>query len=507
MKIVIVGGGTAGWITLAYLAATTDLDITIIHSNEIDIMGVGESTTPTIRHVAQTVGIDESKWMKDGKATFKYGIEFLDFNKKGSRWFHSFDDLIPSQCFGQPLSQFGKETYSRDLSNVEYFLKMRSLDPEKFNSDFFNRSVGAQEFLLENKLSPYNQSGIVNIGDFPGYSYHINAFEFGQSLRAHTPAEKYKEIVATVEAVNYNNQGVESLTLKDGTIIKGDLFFDCTGFKRLLIGNLTDWAHYDELHNDRAVWGPVKGLQLWNPSTKAVAQDAGWIWVTPTQGQVGSGFVYDSKFKTDEQAVAQLTKFWADQGHEWKPAQSVKFDGGRLRNIAVNNVIANGLGQSFIEPLEATSIMVTCVTVMAFSKQYNKHQGWSSRSSKVLSNVMAKFLNNTKDFIKYHYQLSERTEEYWMQYKNPNAISEVCNTIDERLKMSWLNKGETLLNGWNWTSMLVGYDKQYTNSLPDLTQRQLEEYLYFTDMLMSNYEFLTKDNESIQDRLEKIYTQ
>jgi hypothetical protein len=120
---------------------------------------------------------------------------------------------------------------------------------------------------------------------------------------------------------------------------------------------------------------------------------------------------------------------------------------------------------------------------------------------------MAKFLNNTKDFIKYHYQLSERTEEYWMQYKNPNAIAEVCNTIDERLKMSWLNKGETLLNGWNWTSMLVGYDKQYTNSLPDLTPRQLEEYLYFTDMLMSNYKFLTKDNESIQDRLEKIYTQ
>jgi hypothetical protein len=151
--------------------------------------------------------------------------------------------------------------------------------------------------------------------------------------------------------------------------------------------------------------------------------------------------------------------------------------------------------------------MVTCVTAMAFSKQYNKHQGWPSRSSKVLSSVMAKFLNNTKDFIKYHYQLSERTEEYWMQYKNSSAIAEVCNTIDERLKMSWLNKGETLLNGWNWTSMLVGYDKQYTNSLPDLTPRQLEEYLYFTDMLMSNYKFLTKDNESIQDRLEKIYTQ
>lgn len=506
-KIVVVGGGTAGWITLAYLAATVDAELVIIHSNEIDIMGVGESTTPTIRHVAQTVGIDESKWMHDGNATFKYGIEFLNFNKEGSRWFHSFDDMIPHQCFSKPLSQFGKETYKKDLSNVEYFLKMRTMHPEKYDTNFFNRSVGAQQFLLENQLSPYNRAGDVNIGDFPGYSYHINAFEFGQSLKAHTPADKYTEIIATITEVKYNKNGVESLVLKDGTVITGDVFFDCTGFKRLLISELTDWVHYNELYNDRAVWGPVKGLQLWNPSTKSIAQDVGWIWVTPTQGQVGSGYVYDSKFKSDEEAVEQLTKFWKDQGYHWEPLRSVKFDGGRLRDIAAKNVIANGLGQSFIEPLEATSIMVTCVTIMAFSRQFNKHKGWNARSSKVISSVMATFLENTKDFIKYHYQLSDRTEPYWMQYKNPNAIQEVCDIIDKRLKMSWLNKGETLLNGWNWTSMLVGYGKEYINKLPDLTQRQLEEYIHFTDMLMSNYEFLTKDNISIKDRLEKIYTQ
>lgn len=506
-KLVIVGGGTAGWITLAYLSATTDLDITIIHSNEIDIMGVGESTTPTIRHVAQTVGIDESKWMKDGRATFKYGIEFLNFNKQGSRWFHSFDDLIPSQCFSQPLSQYGKDIYKKGLSNVEYFLKMREKNPEKFNTDFYNRSVGAQQFLLEQQLSPYNQDGQVNIGDFPGYSYHINAFEFGQSLKNHTPSERYKEIVSTVTKVNYNDQGVESLVLADGTVITGDVFFDCTGFRRLLISELSDFVEYKELHNNRAVWGPVKGLQQWNPSTKSIAQDVGWIWVTPTEGQVGSGYVYDSNFKSDEEAVEQLTKFWADQGHKWEPLRSVKFNSGRLRNIAAKNVVSNGLGQSFIEPLEATSIMVTCVTVMAFSKQYNKHQGWSHRSSEVLASVMAKFLENTKDFIKYHYQLSDRTEEYWMQYKNPNAIQEVCDTIDTRLKMDWLNKGETLLNGWNWTSMLVGYNKPYVNNLPNLTERQLEEYLHFTDMLINNYQFLTKDNVSIKDRLTGIYTQ
>ncbi len=506
-KLVIVGGGTAGWITLSYLAATTDLDITILHSNEVDPIGVGESTTPTIRHVAQTVGIDESKWMRDGKATFKYGIEFLDFNKKGSRWFHSFDDLIPHQCFSQPLSQYGKEIYKRDLSNVEYFLTMRNRSPEKYNADFFNRSVGAQQFLLENKLSPYNQDGIVNIGDFPGYSYHINAFEFGQSLRKHTPRDRYTEIINTIVKVNYNDQGVENLELKDGSVIKGDIFFDCTGFKRLLIGELTDWQQYKELINDRAIWGPVKGLQSYKPATEAVAQDHGWVWVTPTQSQIGSGYVFSSDFESEDRAVDRLKQFWKARGHDWEPIANVKFAGGRLRDIAIKNVISNGLGQSFIEPLEATSIMVTCVTVMAFSKQYNKHKDWSPRSSKVLASVMEKFLENTKNFIKYHYQLSDRTDtDYWMQYKNANAVQEVCDIIDERLKMDWLNKGETLLNGWNWTSMLVGFDKSYINKLPLLTERQLESYQHFTNMLIENYKFLTKDNIKIQDRLEKIYS-
>ena len=98
-KIAIVGGGTSGWITLSYLAATTNIDLVIIHSEEIDTLGVGESTTPTIKHVAETCGINEVDWMKKSKASFKYGIEFRNFNNIGSKWFHSFDDFIPSQCF------------------------------------------------------------------------------------------------------------------------------------------------------------------------------------------------------------------------------------------------------------------------------------------------------------------------------------------------------------------------------------------------------------------------
>ena len=119
MKICVVGGGSAGWITLSYLVATIDAEITIVHSDEVDPIGVGESTTPTIKHVADTVGVDEKEWMKDAKATFKYGVEFHDWVKPGSRWLHSFDDMIPHQSFNRPITENGKELYKKELTSVD----------------------------------------------------------------------------------------------------------------------------------------------------------------------------------------------------------------------------------------------------------------------------------------------------------------------------------------------------------------------------------------------------
>jgi tryptophan halogenase len=505
-KLVVVGGGTAGWITLSYLAATTDLDLTIIHSNEIEIIGVGESTTPTIRYVAQTVGVDETKWMKDGRATYKYGIDFIDFNQKGSSWIHTFDDLIPSHCFHQALSHNGKEVYPRGLTSVEYFLKLREKDPTKYNSDLYNRMHGSNQFLFENRLSPYGQQGNVNIGDFPGYGYHINAFEFGNSLREATPKDKYSEIVDTIIKVNHTDDGIKSVVLKDGTEVFGDIFFDCTGQKRLLIGDYTSYKKYEDLRNNQAVFGGIENYKSDKPATEAIAQEAGWIWAIPTANRLGSGYVFSSDFITEEHAVKTISDYWASKGLKWEHQKTVKFVGGRLEDIAIKNIASNGLCQSFIEPLEATSIMVTCVTVMAFARQYNKHNDWSPRSSQVLSTMMKLFLEDTKDFVRYHYELSNRTDnDYWMSYKNSNVLQEVSDRIDKRLAMSWVNKGETVLNGWNWTSMLLGFDKQYVNKLPDISETQLEEYKFYADILQQHYMFLNKNNITIEQRLKNIH--
>ena len=215
MKIAIIGGGSAGWITLSYLAATIDCELTIIHSNEIDPIGVGESTTPTIKHVADTVGVDEKQWMKDSQATFKYGVEFLNFNNIGSRWVHTFDDMLPHQTFHRPITENGKDLYKKELTSVDYFLKAFGKDVTHYNN-----THGPQEYLIENEISPYSKSGKSNISDYPGYSYQINAFKFGESLRMHTDKSKYTEIIDTVTKLNWQGDTIQSVELNNGNKIE-----------------------------------------------------------------------------------------------------------------------------------------------------------------------------------------------------------------------------------------------------------------------------------------------
>ena len=202
---------------------------------------------------------------------------------------------------------------------------------------------------------------------------------------------------------------------------------------------------------------------------------------------------------SEQEGVDTIIKHWRDRGYEYTPRKVIKFTGGRLEDIAFKNLVSNGLGQSFIEPLEATSVMITCVTAIEFSKQYNKYHTWDSKSARVLDKVMCNLLEHTKDFVRYHYELSNRTDsDYWLQVRRPEALQEVCDIIDQRVKK------ETLLNGFNWASMLIGYEKSYLNAVSNISSRELEEYIYYVEMMQKHYEFLTKDNISIEQHLHNI---
>lgn len=503
-SILVIGGGTAGWVSLAYLAATTDAELTIIHSEEVDSIGVGESTTPTIRHVAEACRIDESVWMRDAKATFKYGIEFLDFDRRDSRWFHTFDDLLPAQLFHTPMADFGKIVWPNKITSVDYFLYQRQKGVAGYDIDWFNHSQGASEFLLSQRLSPYSAHGELNFSSFPGYSYHINAQEFGNSLRKHTNPDRYTELRGHVVDFEQDHTGVKCVILQDGRRLAADLFIDCTGFRRVLMSKLTQFRPYSEMLNNAAIWGPVKA-QVDRPSTLSRAQPHGWIWETPTWGQIGSGYVFSDDFITVDQAEAHMRQHWANQGLHWEPLRSVRFTSGRLEDLAVKNVVANGLGQSFIEPLEATSIVMACTTIKVVSEMWRRHQGWDLRATQVLNTAVRRFLDETKEFVLAHYTLSHRQDtDYWRAYDRTQAVEATSNWIERKLKHGWQGKTETQFNGYNWASMLVAYDQPYLGQLPDIQDWQLEEYEHGSRRLVDQYQYICRNNVPVAQHLQRI---
>ena len=505
-SIIVVGGGTAGWITLAYLAATVDADLTIVHSDEVNIIGVGESTTPIIKNVANTIGLDDSTWMKECRASYKYGIDFYNFGKLNSRWRHLYDDLLPGQIYNNPLIDNGKIEFKSNITSTQYFLSQRAKGHSCYDIDYYNTSQGGCSYLTDNRLSPYDQEGRMNFSSNHLYSYHVNANLFGQSLKKHTSPDKFKEIRSTIRHVEVDENGVKNLILDDGSILSGDLYIDCTGFARLLTKELTTYVKHDKLLNNAAVWGQVKGHNIDLPNTRSTAKEAGWIWEIPTWGQVGSGHVYCDDFITEEQATDTITKHWADQGLVWTPDKKVKFVSGRLKEIAITNVVANGLGQSFIEPLEATSIMITCYTAINIARLFNKHQGWDPQVARAMSIVADKYIGGTMDFISAHYTLSDRIDtDYWRAYDRTDALEKVCHDIEQHINRGWAKREEVVLNAYNWTSLLVGFDKPYIRDLPTFSDSDIENYEFYTRQLIENYQHVYKNNISIKDKLQQIH--
>jgi hypothetical protein len=500
-KICIVGGGSAGWITLSYIVATIDADITIIHSDDIDQVGIGESTAPTIKHIADTIGIDERVWMKDAQATFKYGVEFCDFNNIGSRWLHTFDDMIPHQCFNTLLTNNGKVTYKKDLTSVDYFLKSHCT-----GIDMFNNTHGPQAHMVEEEVSPYSNAGDLCISQYPGYSYHINALKFGASLKRFTCREKYREIRGSVIETLRDEHRTTGVVLSDGRTIEADIFFDCTGFRRELIKDHSTWDEYGDLINDRAVWGTIPTQEHQPPVTRAHAMDSGWIWTIPTYGQIGTGYVYSSHHCSDSEAQDTLTDYWRCRGYDCNLMKQIKFTAGVNSRVSAGNVISNGLAQSFIEPLEATSVMITCATVKNFVELYNRHKFDINKTTRIHDRVMRKFIEHTKRFVRMHYALSDRCDtQYWrIMGRGKDAVSDTCDYIDILSRGTWVNKGETLLNQWNWTSMLLGYNKRYINDLPEISNQQIDNYHHYTKLLIDNYKHMLRSNMPIGDYLDLI---
>ncbi|HEY6123765.1 MAG TPA: tryptophan halogenase family protein [Steroidobacteraceae bacterium] len=422
-RVVIAGGGTAGWLAAAALSHQFHgiLDIVLVESEEIGTVGVGESTIPPIRTFHRLLNIDEQEFMRATAATFKLGISFEDWGKIGDRYVH-------------PFGSTGRSTWA---CNFHHFW-LHGLK-KGIQSDF-------GEFCVEHQAAKAGKFFISPKTEI-NYAYHLDASVYAKFLRKFSEKFGVRRVEGKIKDVRQNSESgfIEALTLESGQVVEGDLFIDCTGFRGLLIEQTLktgyeDWSHW--LPCDRAVAVQTESVGPAVPYTRAIAHEAGWRWRIPLQHRVGNGLVYCSRYMSDEQATEKLLR--EVEGKTIIQPRVIRFKTGRRLNAWNKNVIALGLAGGFVEPLESTSIqmimtgMTRLIYLFPFPTvtqsiidQYNEE-----------SRIEAE---RVRDFIILHYCATQRDDSEFWRYcstmKLPDTLEHRIRLFRERAHV-WQRDGE-----------------------------------------------------------------
>lgn len=416
-KIVIVGGGSAGWMTAATLIKTMpEKNIILIESPNISTVGVGESTLGFINEWLRLLEIKDEDFMRACDATYKLSIRFQDFYKKDSGGFHyPFGSLNTTGNFA------GKNDW--------YFKKF--VKPETPNSDYAQCIYPLMALVNENKISVKNDI-LPNYNFNNDPAYHFNAVKFANWLRTEYAIPKGVEnILAEVKHIECNEEGVDYLLLDDGSKIEADLFIDCTGFRSILLAGAMKEPFIDLTHilPNNSAWAAQipyndKRKEMVN-YTNCVAIQNGWVWNTPLWSRMGTGYVYSDKFISDEGALEQFKEYLRNNGHYNDEmnfnGQEIKFKNIKSRvgvhqRLWVKNVTAIGLSAGFIEPLESNGLFSVHEFLMKLNRVLKRDpEGYVSQWDKDSYNLacMRKF-NGFSQFVALHYALSHRDDtEYW----------------------------------------------------------------------------------------------
>lgn len=394
-RIVVVGGGTAGWLAAMMLGDAArrggqPCAVTVIESSKIGTIGVGEGTTAVFRQMLQHFGIDELEFLRDTGATIKYGIRHKDWRRKG----HTYDGPIDDPHL---VAGLGAE-------NV--------LDIYAVSQGESVGQVHLFQHLLNRGRAPFAQVGGRLV---PAGPYH-HAYHFDQALAGKFLRSKAKAIAIIDDQVSEverqpDTGDITALTLEGGARVEGDLFIDCTGFRRRLISEMgATWVHYgDVLPVNRAMpfWLNIpEGAEI-DPCTVAAAQGAGWMWKIPTQSRYGCGYVYSDAHMTADQAQAEIE---SALGHKIEPRNDIRIDAGRLSAQWIGNCVGLGLASSFLEPLEATSIHGTVVQMMLLSTLLAKSE---PKGRDAFNAACARQVDDFRDFIRLHYVSERRDTPFW----------------------------------------------------------------------------------------------
>ena len=398
-RVVIVGGGTAGWMTAIALvdAVGRACETVLIESEQVGIVGVGEATIPPIKLFNQKVGIDEREFLRETGGTFKLGIEFVNWARQNHRYFH-------------PFGRYGAEFDAVPLHH--FWLRERKRGDKTELGDYSMAWAAAKRGRFEHPIR--DRRRVQSTFD---YAYHFDAAMYGQYLRGKAEGWGVKRIEGkVVEVTLESDQGfIERVTLEDGQHVDGDLFIDCSGFRGLLIEQALktgydDWTHW--LPCDRAVAVPCKqGEEGLSPYTRSTAQRAGWQWRIPLQHRVGNGHVYCSAHVSDDEAAGVLLENL--EGEALAEPRPLRFVTGRRRKFWNRNCVAIGLAAGFMEPLESTSIHLIQTAINRLLALFPE-RGAMKLSAAEFNRLTATEYERVRDFLILHYHANARDDsDFW----------------------------------------------------------------------------------------------
>lgn len=451
-KFVIVGGGTAGWLAAATIGNTfkgSSVEVELVESEDVGIIGVGEATIPPLLMVLEGLGIDLIDFIKSTQASFKLGIKFENWQQLNQSYFHPFGTL-------------GKGIEGRDF--FQCWLKTQAQGdntPLMAHSPESVLSEQGKFFLPHKSLNTPLAS--------TQYALHLDAVLVGKYLRKFAEKAGVKRTVGHVSDVIKNSEGfIDHLLLKDGQQVSGEFFIDCTGFKGLLIeGALKtgydDWSNY--LPCNRAVTVQTKNVTASTPYTISRAQEAGWTWRIPLQHRTGNGYVFCDKYCTDEQAIETLLA--TIDGTPLTTPKVIPFVTGKRKKAWDKNCLALGLAQGFVEPLESTAIHLVSKTLALFFRMFPNANYNETLVDEFNRRVTADY-EEIRDFLVLHYCTTQRDDsEFWRWCQNMDIPPSLQGKIDFFKASGGLIPGtEELFQPTSWYAVFDGMGVKPMNYNP-----------------------------------------
>ncbi len=529
-KIVIVGGGSAGWMTAAAMIRYfPNKQITLVESANIPTIGVGESTTAAMRHFIRShLKIEDVDFMPGADAIFKLSVKFNDFYHLNDGGFH--------YPFGKPLLENLGNSGIEAWDIVKYYNK--DLPKDDFTQSYFP----AYELFTNNKVSENKNGEFGNFNFLTDVGYHLDANKLGVFLR-----DKYciprgvTNTIGEVSNVNLNSKGfVQSLELSDGSIIEGDLFIDCTGFRSVLLGKTMQSKFIDLSHklpNNRAWATPIQYKDVYKemtPFTTSTALKNGWAWYTPIASRIGNGYAYCDKFTTPEAALDEFKEYLASDKVPIKlskeeidklPFFEIKMQAGYRQEAWIKNVVGIGLSQGFLEPLEGTGLFFIIESILQLVKllgrkdvnqlmidAYNLNmKGMSESWADILSVLYAQTIREDSDYwfdikykkfeldlldidkltsyVSFKTNLSRITHDHSSQWTNYDAYTAFAHGCDFTFDVD-----DQIMDRWSlWDNKLVNY-KELSKQFKSVFEQRKHKWSAESRKEMHVYDYMKKNN-------------